>query len=220
MDKMFADLRNDLLFPDFSNCPHENDISLDFYTSTNGFMWTPKHHWCILAEITEVSYFVRLRLLVRDRSGAEFPVAFYLEDESLSVDYGSFQKGHTVAILYPHQHGFLDLTVGIRQEVMSAIKAIPFPLHRLLDLSDKLQAQKALSENTRACHTCQKESDTLLKCARCGSSWYCNKACQEIGWKDKGHKDGCRLLKNETLKQILLFDWKHFKDFVRFPLPA
>lgn len=93
MDKMFADLRDDLLFPDFSNCPHENDIPLDFYTSTDGFMWMPKHHWCILAEITEVFYFLRLRLLVRDRSGSEVPVAFYPKDQDLSFDYGLFQKG-------------------------------------------------------------------------------------------------------------------------------
>jgi len=36
--------------------------------------------------------------------------------------------GDTVAILYAHQHGFLDMTVGIRQEESStcqvSIKAI------------------------------------------------------------------------------------------------
>ncbi|KAF2137797.1 uncharacterized protein K452DRAFT_98503 [Aplosporella prunicola CBS 121167] len=217
---MFADLRNDLFFPDFSSCPDENDISLDFYTSSDGFRWIPKHHWCLLGEIVDVTYFLRLRLLVRDRSGLEVPVAFYPDAQDPLLDYGSFRKGHTLAILYAHQHGFLDLSVGIRQETMSAVRVIPFPLHRLLALSDTLQTRSEASKNSPACHTCQKESNDLLKCSRCGITWYCNKTCQQAGWRERGHKDECGLLRNDTVKETILFDWKQFKGFVHFPLFA
>ena len=68
-----------------------------------------------------MEYFIRLRLFVRDKSGYEFPVAFHPEgDEEPTLD--QYRKGHTIAILYPHQHGFMDMTIGIRQENMHNIQ--------------------------------------------------------------------------------------------------
>jgi len=123
---MPTDLRNPRHFPPFSACPDENDMDLDYYHSVGGYMYHPTRHWCLLAEITHVVHFLRLRLLVKDHSGGTFPVAFYLEDGT--PDLSKYRVGDTVAILYAHQHGFLDMTVGIRQEESSAcqvsIKAI------------------------------------------------------------------------------------------------
>jgi hypothetical protein len=52
------------------------------------------------------------------------------------LDLNRFQKGRTVAILYAEQHGFLDLTVGIRQESTSTIEVgqIPLIVEQLLSL--------------------------------------------------------------------------------------
>ena len=92
-------------------------MDLDYYHSADGYMYHPTRHWCLLAEITDVGFFFRLRLLVRDCSGEQFPIAFHLEDGT--PDVHQYRVGHTVAILYAHQHGFLDMTTGIRQEESS-----------------------------------------------------------------------------------------------------
>jgi hypothetical protein len=75
----------------------------------------------LLAEITEVENFIRPRILARDKIGAEFPIAFYLKDDEV-FDPSLYQKRSTIAILYAHQHDFLDRSVGIRQEDMDNIQ--------------------------------------------------------------------------------------------------
>jgi hypothetical protein len=113
-------------FPTFDECPQEHYPDLDFYTVKAGGILFPTRHWCLLAEISEVEYFIRLRLWVKDRAGKEIPLAFYIEDERC-LDLNQFQKGRTVAILYAEQHPFLDMTVGIRQESTSTIEVCQFP---------------------------------------------------------------------------------------------
>jgi hypothetical protein len=109
-------------FPTFDECPDENYPDVDFYSLKYGHLLVPTRHWCLLAEITDVEYFFRLRLWTKDRSGKEFPISFYIEDNDRVLDLDRFQKGRTVAILYAEQHGFLDMTVGIRQESTSTIE--------------------------------------------------------------------------------------------------
>jgi|SRR5690242_14642034 len=109
-------------FPTFEECPNEYDPEGEFYVLNPGSLLVPTRHWCLLAEITQVEYFFRLRLWVKDRSGHEFPIAFYIEEEERCLDPSRFQKGRTVAILYAEQHGFLDMSVGIRQETMSTVE--------------------------------------------------------------------------------------------------
>jgi hypothetical protein len=109
-------------FPTFDKCPNENYPDTEFYTLKSGYILVPTRHWCLLAEITDVDCFLRMRLWVKDRSGKEFPISFYIENDERSFDFNRFKKGKTVAILYAEQHGFLDLTVGIRQESTSTIE--------------------------------------------------------------------------------------------------
>ena len=110
-------LRDQRVFPVFDTCPGEGSIDFDYYSTEDGFIFRPTRHWCLLAEIAHTEYFIRLRLYVRDKSGQEFPIAFHLDkDEKPGLE--QFQKGHTIALLYPHRHGFLDMTIGIRHEVM------------------------------------------------------------------------------------------------------
>jgi hypothetical protein len=116
-----VDLRDERAFPTFGHLPSDEILDLNYFTSTDGSYFHPKRHWCLLAEITEVGYFLRLRLTVRDKSGAEIPVAFHVDN---AVDLGPtpYQTGHTIAVLYAHQHGFLDGSVGIRQEDLNSIQ--------------------------------------------------------------------------------------------------
>lgn len=68
-----------------------------------------------LAEIAGIKHFIRLRFLVRDKTGAKVPVAFHTDDYGFGLRTEA-KLEYTVAILYPYQHEFLDFTVGIRQE--------------------------------------------------------------------------------------------------------
>ncbi len=168
-------------------------MDLDYYTTN----YSPGRHWCLFGEITDVESFLRLRLIVRDRLGKDFVVAFY-PDHGEDVDSKRYQKGYTVAILYAHQHGFLDQTMGIRQEDLDTIqvrnccflrakltflfKVIPVPFAEFLSLNDKVQMQSKSSGAQMACQVCQKQSDSILKCARCCLSWYCSKvSCVACG---------------------------------------
>lgn len=38
------------------------------------------------------------------------------------------------------------------------------------------------------------------------------------GWNDKGHKHDCKMIKNNNLLAMFLFDWDHFENFIEFPL--
>lgn len=43
--------------------------------------------------------------------------------------------------------------------------------------------------------------------------------CQEVGWKEKGHRDDCRILKAPDLREIFAFPWDEFGAYASFPLP-
>ncbi|KAG8528324.1 uncharacterized protein KY384_007242 [Bacidia gigantensis] len=124
-------LQDAVAFPDFQSCPDEYTIDFQHYKTSDGSNFTPSRHWCLLAEIAQVEFFVRLRLTLRDKSGHHFPLAFYGEDTE-NVNPADYRVGYTVAILYPQQHGFLDMTVGIRQEYMKSIQVIPLSLTTIL----------------------------------------------------------------------------------------
>lgn len=44
------------------------------------------------------------------------------------------------------------------------------------------------------------------------------KACQEAGWKEKGHKENCKLLRDPDLRGLFLLKWDKFDNHVQFPL--
>jgi hypothetical protein len=118
----YADLRNDAMFPCFSALPGENELDLDFLQSTDGFSYRPCKHWCFLAEIVDIEQFIRLKLVVKDKTGLEVPVAFHTPGRGNELDPLCVQKGSTLAVLYAEQHGFLDMTVGIRHEDPALLK--------------------------------------------------------------------------------------------------
>jgi len=116
-----VNLRDQHSFPTFASCPDENGLNLGYFGSEDGFLYRARRHWCLLAEITDVLFFFRLRLSVRDKAGREFPVHFYLDDNE-QVDLRQFRVGSTIAVLYPQQHFFLDMTVGLRLESMKIVQ--------------------------------------------------------------------------------------------------
>lgn len=170
-----ASLRTDPAFPSFQSCPDENDIDMGYYDTPDDLRWFPTRHWCLLAEIIEVSTFIRLRLQVKDKDGHEFLIAFYLEPDNTGLHPSDFHQGHTVAILYPHQHGFLDLSVGIRQEEITRVQVIPLSLSDVFALSDRVQDHNRLVDGKYECHACGARKESLMKCGKCSLFRYCNK---------------------------------------------
>lgn len=115
------------LLPSFASCPGEDSLDTNFYTiHDTSSLVVPSHHWCLLAEIVDTEFIIRLRLNVRDRDGQVFRVMFYLEDDDQDTrapaNAADFRPGHTVAIMYAQRHHFLDFSTGIRQETMRTIK--------------------------------------------------------------------------------------------------
>ena len=183
-------------FPSFRACPDENSIDLACYQSENGFSFHPHKHWCLLAEIVYVEYFIRLRLIVRDRSGEKLPVAFHLDNED-ELDLSDFQIGSVVAILYAHQHGFLDMTVGVRQETERSVmvsrwrwiaqrvtswqcETIPLSLEKTLELGNTVHTQMMVSKDKIVCQVCKSKEGNLKQCGRCRVYWYCSKVCTSM----------------------------------------
>jgi hypothetical protein len=118
--RQHANFRNEETFPTFAGLPGEDDIDRAFYDTTDGFRYIPRKHGCFLAEIIDIEQFLRVKLTVRDKAGATVPVAFHTDGRGAELT--QLQPGHTIAILYAQQHGFLDFTTGIRQEEYNGIK--------------------------------------------------------------------------------------------------
>ena len=118
----YADFRDEAMFPCFTALPDENELDLDFYESDDGSFYQPSKHWCLFAEIVDTEHFMRMRLIVKDKRGHEIPVVFHTPARGDELDPRHVQKGFTLAILYAVQHGFLDMSVGIRHESRTALR--------------------------------------------------------------------------------------------------
>ncbi|PMD66901.1 uncharacterized protein K444DRAFT_689202 [Hyaloscypha bicolor E] len=71
-----ADFRNRATFPGFDDLPDENDVSPEFYTSSDGFTYRPRRHWLFLAEIVDFRTLVRLQMDIKDIDGRTIPLSF------------------------------------------------------------------------------------------------------------------------------------------------
>lgn len=118
----YADLRDDATFPSFEGLPDEHGLDLEFFESEDGYSYHPRKHWCFLAEIVAIDDFLRLKFLVKDKAGERTQVIFYTDSRGRELDTSLLREGFTVAILYPEQHGFLDMSVGIRHEQPRLLK--------------------------------------------------------------------------------------------------
>lgn len=43
--------------------------------------------------------------------------------------------------------------------------------------------------------------------------------CQAFGWKEKGHKIDCKILRDVELQKLLGMDWSCFNGFKSFAMP-
>ncbi|OJA13166.1 hypothetical protein AZE42_06220 [Rhizopogon vesiculosus] len=207
-------LRNGVNFPTFSDLPDEYEVDLTYYNETpRGF--EPSQHWCFLGEIVDFFDLVRVMMYVKDKDGRVITVALHTDDKGRSLA-PQVKKGHTVAVLYGQQHGFLDMSVGIRVEEASNIKIIPCSLDQLLKASDEVAARKP--GQPRRCGSCGQEENTsedrqLRWCSRCKHASYCGEDCQKKAWAD-GHKADCKVLVG--VQWFAARDWRRFHDWFSF----
>ncbi|KLO07112.1 hypothetical protein SCHPADRAFT_664396 [Schizopora paradoxa] len=66
-----------------------------------------------------------------------------------------------------------------------------------------LEQMQTLDSTPMACDNCFRfdERANFKKCAGCGMTHYCSRDCQSRAWKEKGHRDECKTLKNNTSKR-------------------
>ncbi|KAH8908313.1 SET domain-containing protein [Coniochaeta sp. PMI_546] len=223
IDPVVANLRTRTTFPSFVALPDEKDIDFIYYERKDSGAFGPRRHWCFLAEIIDVEMLLqsRLKLELRDIDGRKVDMLFYTPGRGVELDHSVVQKGNTVALLYAERHTFKYAPQpGLRHEDPGRIKLFPVSLDGLLALSDEVQQYSTVHNGIRTCHGCGKKGAMQNHCARCSAFWYCDKACQEVGWKDKGHKDSCRLLRDQDLRGLFALKWDEFEDYVSFPLSS
>ncbi|PHH90250.1 hypothetical protein CDD83_4158 [Cordyceps sp. RAO-2017] len=163
-----AALRDTTAFPAFHQLPDESIIDFDFYGSTDGYAYTPRIHWCFLAEIVDITFFTRLRIIVKDVSGRLVPIFFHTHDGGMGLATSGLRVGYTVAILYAHQTTLpLNPTCEyIHQQVAETVKVFPVPLSELLHASDAVQRYAVECDGVRTCHGCDQEHASKI-CSKC-----------------------------------------------------
>ncbi|KAF9880570.1 hypothetical protein CkaCkLH20_01612 [Colletotrichum karsti] len=185
-------------FPEFEKIDPDAGLLGDpFYEES-------EDRWCLFAEIVDVSLLLRVRLVARDREGATVVIAFYPDNaDRASLDTRQFKVGHTIALVYPMQHYFLDGTQGVRVEDLQSFRVFPVKMAEVFRVNDELCTYWDSRESPKKCHACGKQDSSLVKCGRCGFYYYCNKDCQTTGWNQKGHKAACRVLKDANLRALV-----------------
>ncbi|KAG1738497.1 hypothetical protein EDB19DRAFT_1713853 [Suillus lakei] len=209
-------LRNNVNFPTFSGLPEEpeNEVDLIYYDE-GPFGLKPSQHWCFLGEIVDSIGLVRVLLRVKDKHGQVITIGLYTDDGGRALA-PQIKQGHTVAILYGEQHGFLDMSVGIRVEDASNIKIIPCSLDQLLKASDDVASLR--KGQPRHCGSCGKEENNpdnthLRWCSRCKHASYCGEVCQKKAWVD-GHKADCKAIVG--VQWFTARNWRTFHDWFSF----
>ncbi|KAK0517249.1 hypothetical protein JMJ35_000404 [Cladonia borealis] len=215
-----ANLRSHTTFPGFMDLPGENTVDLDFYESSDMVTYRPRRHWCFLGEIVDFGMLLRLEMKIKDVDGKEIPLYFYTDGRGSELAPAQVQKGYSVAILYAQRHTFVYGDPGIRHEDPHLIKIFPISLHEVLALNDQVQQFSVKLDGIRLCHGCGRKAASLKRCIKCSSFWYCDRACQEAGWNEKGHKTNCKLLKDPDLQGLFVLKWNEFDNYIRFPLYA
>ncbi|KAF5611427.1 mynd finger and set [Fusarium subglutinans] len=217
-DTKLANLQDKKHFPGFEDLSWDNQLELDYYRQRENGFWEPRKHWVFIGEIVEVDIGFRVKLTVKDRDGLEIPIAIYTESRGLELGASNLQAGNTVVIFYAVKHLFMDMTIGIRHEDPEYLKIFPISLDNMMKLSDKIQTHATLTNGMRTCHGCNEKSSKLLKCAKCDFFWYCGHNCQLYGWKEKGHKEDCKILRDGNFKGLFSIKWDEFHNHLSFPL--
>ena len=117
-------------FPTFNSLPEDSDLDLRYYGEEYSGVYGPVKHWCLLAEIVKPIPYIRPMFTAKDKTGEEFLVAMYLDNDVALPDFWHkyCKPGNVVAIMYACSHTFMDGQTGIRVEEVGTIKVNKFCL--------------------------------------------------------------------------------------------
>ena len=170
-----SNLRDSETFPGLFSLPGDRGVE-DLYHIEDPHTGTisPRRHWCLIAEITTLSKFLRLSIYAKDRDGNEFPIHVHTSDRGVGMSKYC-QEGHTIVLMYAERHNFADGTVGIRLEEGASVKVLPYSVATLMAANDRYFE----AEGKTACDCCgasqTKGTGGLKNCARCKVTSYCSK---------------------------------------------
>ncbi|KAG4442053.1 hypothetical protein IFR05_002447 [Cadophora sp. M221] len=174
---MFSDR---MRFPAFADCP-----VLD---STADPASAPYHLLGTIAENMTVS--ASPTFILKDRDNVSFALTLRIPPEEIKenlpgggLDVSGFKKGFTVVVEGARRSGVKEGKAGFVVAPSGSVKIIPASLQRLNEMTDMHDEDlKGTLKSCQACST-QKPKDDLLE-------------CQTVGWKEKGHKKDCKVLKS------------------------
>ena len=75
----------------------------------------------------------------------------------------------------------------IKQNVTSVTEEFNYDL--------KESVKELLSHLSSVCGGCRKKGDGFKCCSKCNCIYYCSVECQIKDWKENGHKEQCKKLK-------------------------
>lgn len=175
-------------------------------------MLTKTKHWCLLANIKDVSNVGRVRVLACTVSGEELIVHFH-HDRGYSpttFSWTDLKPGSSLAIMYAYNKMMVDMTQGVRVECLDSVFVFKANVESLLNDSDQL-LQDAIAPR---CFTdgCDVQS-SLLRCGRCHIARYCCKDHQKAAWV-ACHKVTCSQL--PIIKQLMAIEIQPFEGHLNF----
>ncbi|CAF1143348.1 unnamed protein product [Didymodactylos carnosus] len=209
-------LDNHVDCPAFHAICHEDRPCEPYWRFTKGSIKQIRR-WCLMGEIEEIYCITRPVLVIRTRFDEKVKVHFYLEGSHtpLTFSFNDAVKGHTILIMYPEKHDFLEGTTGIRQEDGDLVVIFKCPMQTLIKTFGSMTAPQAcfqcgakpsdsiqnlpLKENEHSISSDQSAESvpmnlSLKKCSKCRIALYCNELCQTQHWKDS-HKQLCSSIK-------------------------
>ncbi|KAI8722452.1 MYND-type zinc finger protein samB [Fusarium sp. LHS14.1] len=229
----FTDLANCGVFPRFGDLPIYPESSPDYFAlSSDGQTYKPRKAWGLLAGITETLFETeneRVHFMVSDCYRRDYAVVFQQGGQNSKALNPKPQAGWTIAILYAKRTclSLQDVIVETHYHVVyvkegekDLVKIFPVALNNIMELSARIQRFSIQHDGgLRTCHACQRQGTSLKACAKCNMFWYCDKDCQVKGWREKSHKNDCKLLKDPGLKAIFHLDWDNMGEKkLSFPL--
>lgn len=199
-------LANAIDFPPFRMLPHEDDTTHRHYLAEVDGAVLCLRHWCLLGDIAEVSAFIRPVVMAKDREGCLFRLHAYITERSSTLRLEDMVPGHTLAVMCPELHNFMDGTVGIRQENPDTAYIFRARLDCLTAEAERVTAGPH-------CFHCG--GATMKKCLKCGVAHYCTKECQRKHWHAV-HKGLCAQM--VVLQNLVQLDFSrppqgHLADF-------
>ena len=174
-------LSNHISFPSFDLMTELDDPSMIYYDFDDYGTLSPSRHWASLIEINQNISYMRPGLTGWTQFGEKVVVHFYHDNGEVPITFSwsDIKKGNTIAILYAERKTFLDLTQGIRQEILETCYIFNGSMDEVKNEAQLLLKNADLKQkpNNEECFGCGSKSQELKQCGNCHLAKYCSTVC-------------------------------------------